>query len=81
MKRFDLMFTILMLRGSYLCSKTCLPFLKKSKNPHILKFKSSNKSKSLSGLKILLLTQLSKYAMSMNVIGNVERIQKIQYCC
>ena len=35
MKRYDLMNDI-NVRGTYLCSKTCLPFLKKSFNPHIL---------------------------------------------
>lgn len=35
MKRFDLMHQI-NARGSYLCAKTALPFLKKSANPHIL---------------------------------------------
>ena len=35
MKRYDLMHDI-NVRGTYLCSKTCLPFLKKSSNPHIL---------------------------------------------
>ena len=35
MKRYDLMQDI-NTRGTYLCSKTCLPHLKKSQNPHIL---------------------------------------------
>lgn len=35
MKRYDLMMQI-NTRGTYLMSKTCLPFLKKAKNPHIL---------------------------------------------
>ena len=35
MKRYDLMHDI-NVRGTYLCSKTCFPFLKKSSNPHIL---------------------------------------------
>lgn len=35
MKRFDLMHQI-NYRGTFLVSKTCLPFLKKSSNPHIL---------------------------------------------
>jgi citronellol/citronellal dehydrogenase len=34
-KRFDLMFGI-NVRGSYLCSKACIPYLRKSANPHIL---------------------------------------------
>jgi citronellol/citronellal dehydrogenase len=35
MKRFDLMHQI-NLRGTFLCSQTCLPHLLKAKNPHIL---------------------------------------------
>lgn len=35
MKRFDLMHQI-NARGTYLCARTCLPFLRKSENPHIL---------------------------------------------
>jgi len=35
MKRFDLMHAI-NTRGTFLCSKLCLPHLKKSENPHIL---------------------------------------------
>jgi citronellol/citronellal dehydrogenase len=34
-KRFDLMFDI-NLRGTYLCSRTCIPHLKRGTNPHIL---------------------------------------------
>ena len=35
MKRYDLMHDI-NVRGTYLCSKICIPYLKKSSNPHIL---------------------------------------------
>ena len=35
MKRYDLMMSI-NTRGTYVCSKFCLPHLKKAKNPHIL---------------------------------------------
>lgn len=35
MKRYDLMMQI-NIRGTYLMSKACLPYLKKAKNPHIL---------------------------------------------
>jgi citronellol/citronellal dehydrogenase len=35
MKRYDLMHSI-NTRGTFLCSKLCLPHLKKSSNPHIL---------------------------------------------
>jgi citronellol/citronellal dehydrogenase len=34
-KRFDLAMTI-NTRGTFLCSKYCIPYLKKAKNPHIL---------------------------------------------
>jgi citronellol/citronellal dehydrogenase len=35
MKRFDLMHSV-NVRGTFLCSQTCLPWLEKSSNPHIL---------------------------------------------
>jgi len=35
MKKYDLIHSV-NTRGTFLVSKTCLPYLKKSKNPHIL---------------------------------------------
>ena len=35
MKRFDLMFSV-NARGTFLCSKLCIPHLKKAENPHVL---------------------------------------------
>jgi citronellol/citronellal dehydrogenase len=35
MKRYDLMHQV-NVRGTYLCSKVCLPYLKKAANPHVL---------------------------------------------
>ena len=35
MKRFDLMFGV-NVRGTFLCSQTCIPHLKNAENPHIL---------------------------------------------
>ena len=35
MKRYDLMFSV-NVRGTFLCSKLSLPYLKKAENPHIL---------------------------------------------
>jgi citronellol/citronellal dehydrogenase len=35
MKRFDLMYSI-NVRGTFLCSKLCIPYLEKAENPHIL---------------------------------------------
>jgi len=35
MKRYDLMHDI-NTRGTFLCSKTCLPHLRRAANPHIL---------------------------------------------
>ncbi len=35
MKKFDLMFSV-NVRGTFLCSKLCIPYLKKSENAHIL---------------------------------------------
>lgn len=40
MKRYDLMHSV-NARGTFLCSKLCLPHLRKSSNPHILNLVSS----------------------------------------
>ena len=67
MKRFDLMHDI-NVRGTYLCSKTCLPFLKKSSNPHILNLSPPINLKSKWFENFTAYT-MSKYGMSMCVLG------------
>ena len=74
MKRFDLMHDI-NVRGTYLCSKTCLPFLKKSSNPHILNLSPPINLKPKWFENFTAYT-ISKYAMSMNVIGMSSEYKK-----
>jgi len=67
MKKFDLMHSV-NVRGTYACSKACLPYLLKSDNPHIL-----NLSPPLNldpvWFKDHLAYTISKYGMSMCVLG------------
>jgi citronellol/citronellal dehydrogenase len=67
MSKFDLMHSV-NVRGTYACSKACLPFLLESENPHIL-----NLSPPLNldpvWFKDHLAYTMSKYGMSMCVLG------------
>ena len=67
MKRFDLMFSV-NVRGTFLCSKLCIPYLKKSKNPHILTLSPPLNLDSKWFSNHLAYT-MSKYGMSMCVLG------------
>ena len=67
MKRYDLMHDI-NVRGTYLCSKTCLPFLKKSSNPHILNLSPPINLKPKWFENFTAYT-MAKYGMSMCVLG------------
>jgi len=74
MKRFDLMHAV-NVRGTYACSKACLPHLLKSDNPHIL-----NLSPPLNldpvWFKDHLGYTMSKYGMSMCVLGMAAEFRK-----
>ena len=74
MKRYDLMHDI-NVRGTYLCSKTSLPFLKHSSNPHILNLSPPINLKPKWFENFTAYT-MSKYAMSMNVIGMSSEYKK-----
>ena len=74
MKRYDLMHDI-NVRGTYLCSKTCLPYLKKSSNPHILNLSPPINLKPKWFENFTAYT-ISKYAMSMNVLGMSKEYKK-----
>ncbi|GLH12398.1 Dehydrogenase/reductase SDR family protein 7-like [Gryllus bimaculatus] len=67
MKRYDLMQSI-NTRGTFLVSKTCIPFLKKSKNPHILNMSPPLNMKPLWFSSHCAYT-IAKYGMSMCVLG------------
>lgn len=73
MKRFDLMHQV-NVRATFMVSKACLPFLKKSENPHILNNSPplSMNSKWFAGHTAY---TLSKYGMSMCVLGMAEEFK------
>jgi len=74
MKRYDLMHDI-NVRGAYLCSKICLPFLKRSSNPHILNLSPPINLKPKWFENFTAYT-LSKYGMSMCVLGMSSEFKK-----
>lgn len=70
MKRYDLMHNI-NTRGTFLVSKVCLPYLKKSPNPHILNL-SPPLNMSKFWFKNHVAYTMAKYGMSMCVLGMAE---------
>jgi citronellol/citronellal dehydrogenase len=74
MKRFDLMFSV-NVRGTFLCSKLCVPFLKKSRNPHILNI-SPPLNLDPKWFAHHVAYTISKYGMSMCVLGMAEEFKK-----
>ncbi|MDX1900843.1 MAG: NAD(P)-dependent oxidoreductase [Gammaproteobacteria bacterium] len=72
-KRFDLMFSV-NVRGTFLCSQACLPWLKKSTNPHILNL-SPPLNMQAKWFKDYLAYTMSKYGMSMCVLGMAEEFR------
>ncbi|HJT07018.1 MAG TPA: NAD(P)-dependent oxidoreductase [Stellaceae bacterium] len=74
MKRFDLMMGI-NLRGTYLCSRACLPHLKRAGNPHILTLSPPlNMNPRWFGPHVAY--TIAKYGMSMCVLGMAEEFRK-----
>jgi len=73
LKRFDLMMGI-NVRGTWLCSRTCLPHLKKAKNPHIL-ILSPPLDLRPQWFGPHLAYTLSKYGMSMCVLGLADEFR------
>jgi len=77
MKRFDLMFAV-NVRGTYLCSRTCIPFLSKSakagRNPHILML-SPPLNMNPMWFKNHVAYTMAKYGMSMCVLGMAEELR------
>lgn len=74
MKRLDLMFAV-NARGTFLVSKTCLPYLKKAKNPHILTISPplDMKPEWFSGH---VAYSIAKYGMSLCVLGLADELKK-----
>ncbi len=73
-KRFDLMHDI-QVRGTFLMCKTCIPHLKKSSNAHILNL-SPPLNLNTKWFGQHLAYTMSKYGMSMIVIGLAEELKK-----
>ncbi|XP_013396626.1 hydroxysteroid dehydrogenase-like protein 2 [Lingula anatina] len=73
MKTYDLMMGI-NTRGTYLCSKVCLPYLKKGKNPHILNI-SPPLNMNQVWFKDHVAYTMAKYGMSMCVLGMSEEFK------
>jgi citronellol/citronellal dehydrogenase len=73
-KRFDLMFGV-NARGTFLVSKTCLPYLKKSENPHILMLSPplDMKPEWFSGH---VAYSIAKYGMSLCVLGLADELKR-----
>jgi citronellol/citronellal dehydrogenase len=74
MSRFDLMVSV-NVRGTFLCSKLCIPYLKKAENPHILNLSPPLNLDSKWFANNLAYT-ISKYGMSMCVLGMAEELKK-----
>lgn len=72
-KRFDLMHSI-NVRGTFLVTKHCIPFLKNSSNPHILTL-SPPLNITPQWLATALPYSISKYNMSMLAIGWAEELK------
>lgn len=73
MKKFDLMHQV-NCRGTYLCSKLCLPYLTKSSNAHILTMAPPLNLNPRWAAQYLAYT-LSKYGMSLCVLGLAEEFK------
>ncbi|VVC76091.1 Glucose 1-dehydrogenase 4 [Aquicella siphonis] len=74
MKRFDLIFSV-NVRATFMCSKLCIPHLKKSSNPHILNL-SPPLSMNPKWFKKHVAYTMSKYGMSMCTLGMAEEFKK-----
>merc|ERR1711976_834770 len=73
MKRYDLMHRI-NTRGTFLCSKYCVPHLKKATNPHILNI-SPPLSMHSKWFKGHVAYTMAKYGMSMCALGMAEEFR------
>jgi citronellol/citronellal dehydrogenase len=74
MKRFDLIFSV-NVRATFMCSKLCIPHLKKAANPHILNL-SPPLSMNPKWFKKHVAYTMSKYGMSMCTLGMSEEFKK-----
>ena len=73
MKRFDLMFGV-NVRGTFLCSRACLPALRRAANPHVLNI-SPPLSMQAKWFAPHVAYTMAKYGMSMCVLGMAEELR------
>jgi len=73
MKRFDLMWGV-NARGTYACSQACIPYLKRSPNPHILTL-SPPLNMDPKWFKSHVAYTMAKYGMSLCVLGMAEEFR------
>lgn len=73
MKRYDLINSV-NARGTFVCSQACIPYLKKSANPHILTL-SPPLNMDPKWFKDNLAYTMSKYGMSMCTLGMAEEFR------
>lgn len=73
MKRFDLIFSV-NVRATFMCSKLCIPHLKKAQNPHILNL-SPPLNMNPKWFKKHVAYTMSKYGMSMCTLGMAEEFK------
>ena len=74
MKRYDLMHAV-NVRGTFACSRECLPYLKQAANPHILTLSPPPKLRADWFAPHLAYT-LSKYGMSLCTVGLAEELRE-----
>ncbi len=74
MKRFDLMFGV-NVRGTYACSQAAIPYLRRSKNPHVLTLSPPINLNPV-WFKDHVAYTMSKYGMSLSVLGMAEEFRK-----
>lgn len=74
MRRYDLMFSV-NVRGTYTTTRACLPHLLKSPNPHVLNL-SPPLNLNPEWFKPHVAYTMSKYGMSMCVLGMAEEFRK-----
>ena len=69
MKRYDLMHDI-NTRGTFLCTKLCLPHLQKAENPHVLTLSPPLANLDAKWFANHVAYTMAKYGMSMCVLGH-----------
>lgn len=76
MKKYDLMHQI-NIRGTYLCTKCCLPYLKKSENPHVLVLSPPlNQITEEKWFKDHVAYSIAKFGMTLCVLGMSAEFKK-----